>query len=734
MTSTRALAKRVLRKSDRFRRKAVNRMYGRPNMAAPLTDQEIATVGEMINEARYLEANPDVAAAGVRAAEHYACYGWHERRQVDTLFDAAWYSAMYGIPTVGGLAPMIHFLREGRWYGFHPYRHYGLDREALIRCEFSPVVYASSTPGARESLLRPVEHMLLSLQHGLKQSHLEFDPDYYLNTHNQLESPVQNPFLHYARAGRDSLMAPNSAIQHDYDLLRENGIHAETVLARKKIAPQGFYHPLGQFSGLTSLAHIPAARWFDASFYGRKYLGESMTAGRAFLSFLRRGRAAGHLPFAIETSMDAQAEAIRNGGFDADYYKLSSPAACRSSKDPLTHYLTEGSVAGHSPAPHFDASWYVNTYPGVRETGLDPYYHFLKLGTIMGYQSNAEKAAYAETAALISRQGFDPDYYLSNYPELGLKRDEAVLHYVKSGWIAGLNPCGWFSTRWYLSEYPDVRQAAINPLFHYLKFGRSEGRSASFAEASRIHMEFDAATEINALKLTIHIEQTARQRAVEYAAGLRDRLAKLDVHESASVATVSHQGARHDGLIPRMLVGWLVPGASDRQLVQAELEYDHIAKLVGDLTSVGAEQRIVNLDTSNSVGAAFLRLALDSALKPDHLLQCLETQSAISIHDIERALDLRSLAATVPADADEVQPVYPIALLRLRTEDIDDADELAGWVSGLRSGSFVLLRSDKAEEHKAGMKLVQSVLDASDRKASTSQLSNSLTQWQVYSA
>ena len=52
----------------------------------------------------------------------------------------------------------------------------------------------------------------------------------------------------------------------------------------------------------------------------------------------------------------------------------------------------------------------------------------------------------------------------------------SVLHYVRIGWKAGLDPSADFSTEGYLSANPDVRRAGINPLVHFVQHGRAEGR------------------------------------------------------------------------------------------------------------------------------------------------------------------------------------------------------------------------------------------------------------------
>lgn len=75
---------------------------------------------------------------------------------------------------------------------------------------------------------------------------------------------------------------------------------------------------------------------------------------------------------------------------------------------------------------------------------------------------------------------FDPDWYLTTYPDVAADpkyRQQPVLHFLEQGGKQGFNPAPWFDSRWYLKHYTDVQQAGINPLLHYLQHGLAEGRS-----------------------------------------------------------------------------------------------------------------------------------------------------------------------------------------------------------------------------------------------------------------
>jgi hypothetical protein len=73
---------------------------------------------------------------------------------------------------------------------------------------------------------------------------------------------------------------------------------------------------------------------------------------------------------------------------------------------------------------------------------------------------------------------FDPQWYLSHYPDVASAGVDPVEHYLRFGAAEGRNPSPRFDTRYYLHSNPDVAAAGVNPLLHYIQFGVSEGRQA----------------------------------------------------------------------------------------------------------------------------------------------------------------------------------------------------------------------------------------------------------------
>ncbi len=79
---------------------------------------------------------------------------------------------------------------------------------------------------------------------------------------------------------------------------------------------------------------------------------------------------------------------------------------------------------------------------------------------------------------------FDPDWYLSRYPDVAASGSEPLHHFVHYGAAEGRDPNRFFESAWYLAHYPDVAHSGQHPLLHYLQMGATELRNP--------HPRFDA--------------------------------------------------------------------------------------------------------------------------------------------------------------------------------------------------------------------------------------------------
>jgi glycosyltransferase involved in cell wall biosynthesis len=72
---------------------------------------------------------------------------------------------------------------------------------------------------------------------------------------------------------------------------------------------------------------------------------------------------------------------------------------------------------------------------------------------------------------------FDPDYYLSKYPDVKNAGVDPLMHFLNFGGLEGRDPSPEFDSSWYLENNADVKSARMNPLLHFLLYGKAEGRA-----------------------------------------------------------------------------------------------------------------------------------------------------------------------------------------------------------------------------------------------------------------
>lgn len=75
---------------------------------------ELIRRSDYFDASYYLQQNPDVASAGLDAAEHFLKYGGFEGRKPSERFDPEFYLDTYPDVAESGLNPLLHFLRYGQ--------------------------------------------------------------------------------------------------------------------------------------------------------------------------------------------------------------------------------------------------------------------------------------------------------------------------------------------------------------------------------------------------------------------------------------------------------------------------------------------------------------------------------------------------------------------------------------------------------------------------------------------
>ena len=109
----------------------------------------------------------------------------------------------------------------------------------------------------------------------------------------------------------------------------------------------------------------------------------------------------------------------------------------------------------------FDREWYLQEYPEVGPSGIDPLDHWLRFGVEeQRWESRRHKEKGLASRALRKKR---PGFF---------RRLEISIRKRRKTWTTYWT----FDPAWYLEANPDVRAAGIDPLQHYISFGKKEGR------------------------------------------------------------------------------------------------------------------------------------------------------------------------------------------------------------------------------------------------------------------
>lgn len=232
----------------------------------------------------YLQAHPDVAAAGIDPIRHFVLQGAREGRNPCALFDTAYYNATYPDVAKAGFNPLAHYCefgwKEGRnpsvdfdgaWYeathlagqgDTNPLLHY-LAVGRAQKLEIRPVVdeavdtlrdsglfdvdyYREQYPDIAETGVHPLRHYL---EHGAREGRNPnpfFDTQYYLRNNRDVAASQLNPLLHFCREGWKELRNPHP----DFDVWWYWSTHLDP--AREDVNPLAHFLATGLAQGLAA--------------------------------------------------------------------------------------------------------------------------------------------------------------------------------------------------------------------------------------------------------------------------------------------------------------------------------------------------------------------------------------------------------------------------------------------------------------------------------------------------
>ena len=269
-----------------------------------------------------------------------------------------------------------------------------------------------------------------------------------------------------------------------------DGPDADLVDHFCKVGWKEGYDPSPDFSVRAYLAANP-----DVAEAGVNPFAHYLTLGQP------EGRALSPEAAPAEVSEVENIEVIREA-FDPGYYLETYKDVANSGMDPLDHFWFVGWKEGRQPNATFSTKAYLAANPDVTEAGVNPFAHYIVAGraekrpqrpqgTWGGWPSGE---AVAGMAAI--RDAFDPDYYLSTYPDIAEADVDPLEHFWFVGWKEGRDPNADFSIEGYLTANPDVAKAEVNAFWHYVVAGRAEGRTQKLSSTPAImeivRSEFDS--------------------------------------------------------------------------------------------------------------------------------------------------------------------------------------------------------------------------------------------------
>jgi GT2 family glycosyltransferase/glycosyltransferase involved in cell wall biosynthesis len=185
----------------------------------------------------------------------------------------------------------------------------------------------------------------------------------------------------------------------------------------------------------------------------------------------------------------------RHNLFRYNYYSLCYPDVPKNPLYAAGHFIIWGNKEQRNPIPLFSTEYYLEQVGPISDK-TPAILHYLKQpedSTVIPHPVFAEfdskekvgislKSFYfkylrGEFESVSVCEYFDPEYYLSKYPDVAITKFNPLVHYCTYGWVESRSCHPTYSFSEYLALHPDLRQAQVNPFLHFLLKGKKEGRS-----------------------------------------------------------------------------------------------------------------------------------------------------------------------------------------------------------------------------------------------------------------
>jgi hypothetical protein len=189
----------------------------RPETAPPVEadeepkvdEAERAAIADAFDRAFYLEANPDVVAAGIDPIDHFLLHGWREGRDPCRQFCVREYLAENPDIAAAGVNPFVHYVQAGRAEGRSPRNRLGFRYKVIAgltsleaRLEEAAERAATVEPAA-EAFAATAQRA--NSRSGLRDLHLTFSHDDFSAHVGGVQLCLQYEAAEFARLGRDHL-------------------------------------------------------------------------------------------------------------------------------------------------------------------------------------------------------------------------------------------------------------------------------------------------------------------------------------------------------------------------------------------------------------------------------------------------------------------------------------------------------------------------------------------------
>jgi glycosyltransferase involved in cell wall biosynthesis len=412
-----------------------------PRWAAecPMLDSVFADVAGLFEAAWYLRSARQEGRAAVSddlelfkeylTAAHNPWMG----PDAHPLFDAVHYARQ--VPRQERqLHPLVHYLTSGWKAGLSPHPL------------FDPTFYAGQTGGQD----RPA--LVHYLQEGWKAGftpHRLFSPEHFIRTANLAEPLAEAPLVSYLRGDHTGDPHYLFDTQHYLRFLgfpNWDGIAMRCAeFNRSSPLPEpsdlGAFNPLVHYIQLGSKSHKSPHLLFDPDWYAaqrQKIEGLPLPSSEWD-------------PLTDYLDIGVRHRLSPSRLVDIEHYV--SQTELPDGEDCVRHYLLGSEQNRVSPTPAMDAAFYTWHAPAALEM-KSPLHHLLS--------TPAEERK--KTLAL-----FDPDYYLSAYPDIAGARVCPIVHFVCFGARENRRPNGVVSDVYAASHIIENPQDLATPHFGYLR-------------------------------------------------------------------------------------------------------------------------------------------------------------------------------------------------------------------------------------------------------------------------